>query len=136
MKCIEEFINKADTARKYWLESSIEQYEFVLLLPHYNKSINESILNAFIKKLSDQPLRGNPKKALVLSVGKIEKGPLYTNRIITEDLAASILTLYGMYAFTDKLIIGSMELPYGRKIKNLLDCGIGSEEGLLNSIIF
>ena len=49
--------------------------------------------------------------------------------------AEDLLALYSLYAFTDKLIIGSFDLPHGRKLRNLLDSGIATEEELINDVI-
>jgi hypothetical protein len=40
-----------------------------------------------------------------------------------------MLLIYSLYAFTDKLIIGSFDLPHGRKLRNFLDSGIATEDG-------
>ncbi|MDR2089459.1 MAG: hypothetical protein LBP73_08900 [Clostridiales Family XIII bacterium] len=45
------------------------------------------------------------------------------------------MELYSLYAFTDKLIVGSFDLPHGRKLRNLLDAGLATEEELINDVI-
>jgi len=49
--------------------------------------------------------------------------------------AERLLDLYSLYAFTDKLIIGSFDLPRGRKLRNLLDSGTATEDELINDVI-
>jgi hypothetical protein len=46
-----------------------------------------------------------------------------------------ILTLYSLYAFIDRLIIGSFDLPPGRKLRKLIDTGIATEEELIHDVI-
>ncbi|MDR1132649.1 MAG: hypothetical protein LBL05_00715 [Synergistaceae bacterium] len=49
--------------------------------------------------------------------------------------AEDLFALYSLYAFTDKLVIGSFDLPHGRKLRNLLDSGVATEETLINDVI-
>ena len=55
--------------------------------------------------------------------------------IIEGERAEQLLNLYSLYKFTDKLIIGSFDLPHGRKLRNLLDSGIATESELINDVI-
>jgi len=55
--------------------------------------------------------------------------------IIEGERAIRLIKLYSLYAFTDKLIIGSLDLPYGRKLRNLLESGIATEDELINDVI-
>lgn len=127
---------QAEKGSCFWIKNSLYQFDYILFLPHNDTRLNLLLCDAFEKKLGEESVIGSDQKALVLSVEQIRESELYIYRIITGDLADSILTLYGMYKFTDKLIIGSLELPYGRKIRNLLTCDIDSEKDLLDSIIF
>jgi hypothetical protein len=91
-----------------WCESEIDHYDFVMLLPHENPRLRA----AFIKKLGDRH-----------------------GIIIEGEQAEELLRLYSLYAFTDKLIIGSFDLPYGRKLRNLLESGIATEDELIDDVI-
>ncbi|MDR3165269.1 MAG: hypothetical protein LBU13_06795 [Synergistaceae bacterium] len=43
--------------------------------------------------------------------------------------------MYSLYEFSDKVIIGSFDEPHGRKLRNLLDSGIATEETLIDDVI-
>lgn len=55
--------------------------------------------------------------------------------VIEGELAVQLLSLYSRYDFTDKLIIGSLDYPHGRKLRNLLESGISTEDELINDVI-
>jgi len=55
--------------------------------------------------------------------------------IVEGEQAEQLLNLYSLYAFTDKLIIGSLDLPHGRKLRNLIDSGVATEVELINDVI-
>lgn len=135
-----EKFNQAEQARNYWLKNSLYQYDYILMLPHHNTRLNYILCEAFERKVKTEkrPCQDICKevRALVLSVDNIKESNFYTFKLITEEVAENILTLYGMYRFTDNLIIGDFELSYGRKIKNLLDCGITSETNIIESVLF
>lgn len=87
--------------------------EFVILvLPESNAELNKKIETAFIAKL-------NGRK------GYIAQG----------EEAKEILNLYSLYEFSSDIIIGSFDKPYGRKLQNMLNCKIASEETLINDVI-
>jgi hypothetical protein len=86
---------------------------YFLILPHDDKNLNSKLRVAFDAKLKGR--RGV---------------------ILQGEQANDLLALYSLYAFTDKLIIGSFDLPRGRKLRNLLDSGIATEEELINDVIF
>ena len=101
------------TARTFWLENGIDSNDFVLLLPQGGDDrLNAKLRTAFDAKLGKR--RG---------------------MVIDEAQAESLLALYSLYAFTGKLIIGSFDLPYGRKLRNLLDSEIATEDELINDVI-
>ncbi|MDR0918605.1 MAG: hypothetical protein LBM93_05070 [Oscillospiraceae bacterium] len=82
--------------------------DFTLLLPVENEKIRQS----FLKKL------GNRKGV-----------------IIEGEEAKELIHLYELYRFSDKVIIGSFAVPYGRKLQNLLDTGVADEGTLINDVI-
>jgi len=86
--------------------------DYMLILPSNDERINALFNSLFTEKLSG------------------------CQGIIVENLQAEqIINLYSLYAFTDKLIIGSFDLPPGRKLRNLLESGIATEEELINDVI-
>jgi hypothetical protein len=86
----------------------LETYDFVLLLPNDNKFIRSK----FETKLSN-------RKGMILE----------------GEEAQQLLLLYSLYEFSDKIIVGSFSEPYGQKLNNLIDCGIATEEELINDVI-
>jgi hypothetical protein len=100
-----------NNARLYWLNNEFDNASFILVFPATD-ALNSRIRAAFETKLGER------------------RGTVVEGRNV-EDL----LALYSLYAFTDKLIIGSFDLPHGRKLRNLLDCGIAMEEELINDVI-
>ncbi|GBU26406.1 hypothetical protein R83H12_03102 [Fibrobacteria bacterium R8-3-H12] len=90
------------------IDNNIYSFDFVLVLPFSN----EKIETAFNTKL-------NGRK------GYIAKG----------EEAKEILDLYSLYEFSSNIIIGSFDKPYGRKLQNILNSGIASEDTLINDII-
>jgi hypothetical protein len=86
----------------------LETYDFILLLPDDNKLIR----SIFETKLSG-------RKGMILE----------------GDEAQQLLSLYSLYEFSDKIIVGSFNEPYGQKLYNLIDCGIATEEELINDVI-
>ena len=95
-----------------WQGKCLDSVDFVLLLPHTNTHLNALLRSAFTLKLGDR--RGV---------------------VIEGEQADELLALYSLYAFTDELIIGSLDLPHGRKLQNLLDSGVATEEELINDVI-
>jgi hypothetical protein len=98
-------------AQSYWLKDEIEDASFVLVLPSAD-ALDTSIRAAFEAKLGGR--RG------VVVEGRNAEG---------------LLALYSLYAFTDKLIVGSFDLPHGRKLRNLLDSGVATEKTLIDDVI-
>jgi hypothetical protein len=98
--------------KKKWQDSGLCDYDYVLLLPQNDLRLNVLLRSAFIHKLGD-------RRGIVIEGAQAEE----------------LLTLYSFYAFTNKLIVGSFDLPHGRKLRNLLDSGIATEEELINDVI-
>lgn len=86
----------------------LEKYDFVLLLPNDNE---------LIRSMYETKLSG--RKGIILE----------------GEEAQQLLSLYSLYEFSDKIIIGSFNEPYGRKLYNLIDCGIATKEELINDVI-
>ena len=128
-------IAKADIGRRFWIKNKLDKYDYVLLLPEKNFVFSSKVLKAFAYKLDNLVDMGRSVKAVVLSFENIPINNLFEQIIITEVEAYAIISLYSMYKFTGKLIIGSFELPHGRKLKNLIDCGIATEEDLVSEVI-
>jgi hypothetical protein len=103
----------ARRAKQYWFGSSLDTREFVLILPGADRATNIRVRAAFAARLGR-------RRGIVIE---------------SEQAANELLDLYSLYAFTDKLIIGSFDLPYGRKLRNLLDSGAATEEELINDVI-
>jgi len=55
--------------------------------------------------------------------------------IIGGEKASQLLDIYSLYEFSDKIIIGSFDEPNGRKLRNLLESGIATEDELINDVI-
>jgi hypothetical protein len=89
----------------------MDAYDYILLLPHDAPRLNEKLRAAFAAKLGARH-----------------------GAIIQGDEAQQLLALYSLYAFTDKLIIGSFDEPYGRKLRNLLESG-ATEDELIGDVI-
>lgn len=85
---------------------------FILLLPTVDTTFNTQMRTAFELKL-------NGRKGAILE----------------GERARNFVRLYELYEFSGKVIIGSFDIPYGRKLRNLLDCGIADEETLINDVI-
>jgi hypothetical protein len=90
----------------------IENFDYVLVLPDGDSRVNNYIRSAFGAKLGNR-------------CGVVVEG----------QEAEDLLALYSLYAFTDKLIIGSLDLPPGRRLRNLLQSGIATEEELIDDVI-
>lgn len=130
-----EWLNSAKAAKNYWRDNRLDEYDFVLLLPHADSTLYVSLLCAFGEKLRSACIAdGITKRAIVLSTVHINRSEYYAVKVIAEKTAESMITLYTLYQFTDKLIVGSFTLPPGRKLKNLLDSGIGTEAELVEAL--
>jgi len=94
------------------IDNNIYTFDFVLALPESNVELNRKIETAFLAKL-------NGRK------GYMAKGKE----------AQEILDLYSLYEFSNNIIVCSFDKPYGRKLQNMLNCKIASEETLINDVI-
>ena len=102
-----------ETAVKLWNSAVLNNgADYVLLLPDGDVRFNDKMRRAFVAKLSG-------KSGLILDGHE----------------AQAILALYSLYAFSDKVIVGSLDLPHGRKLRNLLDCGMATDDELINDVI-
>jgi hypothetical protein len=124
-------VDWARRGREYWLERRLDEYDIVLLLPHADAELNGFMLRALRARLGRGGLR-----AVVLAVAAVEESPLYETEPISDDISQCILTLYSMYAFTSRLIVGSFTQPSGRKLKNLLDSGVATALELADTVVF
>lgn len=99
-------------ARTYWLSNNLDSYDFVLLLSADDAAINVRFHTVFEQKLNGR--RG---------------------AVIEGEAAQELLQLYEMYEFSSKIIIGSFDAPYGRKLRNLIACRVANEDVLINDVI-
>lgn len=109
---MDSLIKEIDLYRSRWIALRLEDYDFVLLLPSDDVQLNDQIKAAFERKLKGR--RG---------------------AVVEGEVARELLKLYELYEFSGKVIIGSFDQPYGRKLRNLLDCGIADAETLINDVI-
>jgi len=104
-----ELVNKAGA---YWQDAGLDEFEHILLLPGSDEGLNDRIREAFVVKL---------------------KGS--TGLTIDGETARQLVVLYSLYCFNGKVMIGSFDEPHGRKLRNLIDTGIATEEELINDVI-
>jgi hypothetical protein len=102
------------TARNFWLSNALDGYKAVLLLPDPDSHLNALFISALSEKT---------KNFAVISTIDIDTrgGKLIKT---TPEMIDSIISLYSLYRFTDRLIIASSSLPLGEKLQNLLQSGI------------
>ena len=105
-------INCTHRARSVLEAVDFESLDYLLLLPHDDKRFNGLVRPAFDLKIGS-------RRGAVVEGGQ----------------ALEVIALYSLYAFTDKLIIGSFDLPYGRKLRNLLESGVATEYELISDVI-
>ena len=98
--------------RNTWNNAHLDAADYILLLPHDDTHLNAQLRAAFKEKLRNR------------------RGTILEGRHTDE-----LIALYSLYCFTDKLIIGSFDLPPGRKLRNLLNSGIATEAELINNVI-
>ncbi len=94
----------------YW-ENELEKYDAVLLLVE-EEHFNLRVQKAFESKLENRRIK-----------------------VVCGEQANALLKLYTLYSFTDKLIIGSFDKPYGRKLHHLIASGIATEEELISDVL-
>lgn len=124
-------IAQARRARRFWLKNALDGYDYVLLLPNGDDGTAGPMLRAFADRLAEERC----EKALVLSPARVDAPALCTVRIISAELSECLLTLYAMYEFTDRLAVGSLERPYGRKLANLRGCGLATAGELARAAV-
>ena len=125
-------VDRARCGREYWLERRLDDYDVILLLPHRDADLNGLMLQGLQTRLE----RSGTMRTVVLAVDSVEQNPRYIVEMISDDMAECIVTLYSMYAFTDRLIVGSFTLPPGRKLQNLLDSGVATASALADTVVF
>ena len=105
-------VGRYEQGKALWQKKMLSDIDHIMLLLDNDSNFNDRLRYAFSKKLNNRH-------------GVVFEG----------QQAHDLLALYCLYSFTNKLIIGSYEFPYGRKLKNLLECGIATEEELINDVI-
>lgn len=98
--------------RNDWVGQRLSDCDFVLLLPSADIELNTQIRAAFERKL-------NGRSGVVVECQAVQ----------------GFIKLYELYEFNGKVIIGALDEPYGRKLFNLIDCGIADVETLINDVI-
>jgi hypothetical protein len=133
---VEFLLEKAQAAYDYWNENDLDMYNNIILLPHEEEDLNVKLIEHIEAKLKKNGgASAITEKLIVLSVADFHMQSSINKRIISKQISEGILELYSMYEFTGKLIIGSFDLPSGRKLRNLLACSIASEEFLIDKVI-
>ena len=128
-------MNNAEEGRNYWQRNKLDRYDCVLLIPDDGASMHTAILDTFqerIERLSDA---GRQVRAVAAAVVPLPPSGSYETLKLTCEESEALLALYSLYEFTGNLIIGSFDLPYGRKLRNLLDSGVTTEESLISDVI-
>jgi hypothetical protein len=101
-------------ARDFWLSNALDGYKAVLLLTEPDSALS----SCFISVLSEKTYN-----FAVLSAADVDtKGGKLIKT--TPEKINSIINLYSLYRFTDRLIIASFSLPLGEKLQNLLQSRI------------
>jgi len=97
----------------FWQDNNLYEKDFVLLIPSdTDTAFSSKIKEAFFDKLH------NRKGVIISGVS-----------------ADNLLLLYGAYGFAGNIIIASLDLPFGRKLINLLTTGVATEDELVNVIL-
>jgi len=98
--------------RNRWMAQGLDECDYVLLLPSHDDQLNGRIKAAFERKLQGR------------------KGA-----VVEGEAARDLLKLYELYEYSGKVIIGSFDQPWGRKLRNLLDTGIADADTLIDDVI-
>jgi hypothetical protein len=106
------FKNLTNTVHSILHANALNVVDYILLLPNGAPRLNDRLRAIFTAKLGD-------RRGIIIEGTQTDE----------------LLALYSFYAFTDKLIFGSFDLPQGRKLRNLLDSGIATEEELVRDVI-
>ena len=97
---------------KYWRNSNLDEYKYILLLPG-----TDEVVNTHIKAAFESMLCGD-------------------NGIsICGEAARQLTALYSLYKFSDNVLIGSFDEPAGCKLRNLLNSGVATEDVLISDVI-
>ena len=113
-------------ARENWFRCGLDEAAAVLVLPHPDMGFAQMCIKALHTKVH--------AFVVVTTLPGLESGAYRT--IIADDNAIQgFIQLYSLYEFTGKLIIGSFDLPYGRKLRNLLESGVATEETLIRDVL-
>ncbi|MDR1203865.1 MAG: hypothetical protein LBL26_00065 [Peptococcaceae bacterium] len=103
---------RAEAGRYLWTAKSLDKYDAVLLLPDKNDTLNARVQASFEAKL-----RG--RGGITIHNGE----------------ARRLVALCSLYQFSGKVVVGSFDEPHGRKLRNLLDSGVATEETLIDDVI-
>lgn len=135
-------IASAKQGRELWL-SLVEQYnigagDYVILLPHDDKEINElalRYLDAFLEKRFS-------KRAIVLSYDSWvrENMETYTDKAqfveFDRNKTKQLMQFYCLYEFAANLIIASLEYPAGRLGTQLIGHKGLSQEEVFKAVVY
>lgn len=135
MKQLKKLINLDS---RIWIDNLLGEYDKIILLPDDNETQNILICKTLEKKLlTYQVNEKNIEKAkwLLISLTQYSDTAVYAKKIISKDIMDDIISLYCMYEFTDKIIIGSFTQPFGRKLQNLINSGFANEEEIIEFIL-
>jgi hypothetical protein len=109
---MDECKKRTEEAAAIWKNRVADNTGLVLLLPDGDARLNALFRSAFTAKLGAR-----------------------AGLVIEGRDAEALLDLYSLYEFTDKLIIASFDEPCGRKLRNLIESGVASEEELIGDVI-
>jgi hypothetical protein len=128
---------RARQARDFWRARSLDDYDVVLLLLPMEEDVTAALLSALEEKLAGATENGGqPPRALVLAAAPVRESGLYSSLEISLAEAENLLSLYCLYDFSDKFVVGSLDLPWGRKARNLLAGGVASGPDLIRALFF
>ena len=105
----------------------LNSYDRILLLPEHDRQWNSRLSILFQGRMEEEKLRGK-----ILTIAPLL---LDDAEIIPMEMMQEILHLYQLYEFTDKIIIGSLHQPFGRKWGNLLKTGCMTEMELVRAML-
>lgn len=123
---------QAERGRAFWLDNSLDVHDIVLLLPGLEEDLTATLLAALDEKMEQMP----NASALVLSPVPRPSGKRYIVRAVSGEVIADLLSLYCLYDFSDKLIVGSLDLPPGRKARNLIDSNAAPALDVIHALFF
>jgi hypothetical protein len=133
----EALFAQAGEAREFWRARSLDDYDLVLLLPRPEPDVTGTILAALEEKSRRlAKAAGQPPRVVVLATVPPGASAAYSVMAVSEAEAENLLSLYCLYEFSGKLVIGSLDLPRGRKARNLLDGGVASGPDLIRALFF